>query len=137
MKVQIVKAKEKKRRKPKREQFILLSRVLWDTPLGHLVSVNKASFVAKTYIEFRKYIKHMYRGCFALLKESKTHWILKRVKNEKVYSEKDKADRRRRFYLPQRAVRYRQMASGESGEWQGSHENGERDQGIHSSGTDI
>jgi len=125
MKVAIVKAKEKKRRKPKREQFIILSRILWDVPVGYLVPVSKATFVSKTHVEFRKYIKHMYRGCFILIKESKTQWILKRVKDEKGYSEKDKADRRRRFYLPQRAVRYRQMGSGESGGGEGSHENGE------------
>jgi hypothetical protein len=124
MKVAIVKAKEKKPRKPKREQFIILSRVLWDVPVGYLVPVSKAGFVAKTHIEFRKYIKHMYRGCFILIKESKTQWILKRVKDEKGYSEADKADRRRRFYLPQRAVRYRKMASGEGGGGEGSYENG-------------
>jgi hypothetical protein len=124
MKVVLVKEKQKKWRKPKREQFIILSRILWDVPLGYLVPVSKATFVSKTYVEFKKYIKHMYRGCFILIKESKTQWILKRVKDEKGYSEADKTDRRRRFYLPKRAVHYRKMASGEGGGWQGIHENG-------------
>lgn len=124
MKVVVVKEKPKKRRKPKREQFIILSRVLWDVPVGYLVPISKAGFANKTYVEFRKYIKHMYRGCFVLINESKTQWILKRVKDEKGYTEADKADRRRRFYLPQRATRYRQMGGGESGGWEGLHENG-------------
>jgi hypothetical protein len=124
MKVVIVREKPKKRRKPKREQFIVLSRFLWETPLGHIVPISKATFVSKTHIEFKKYIKHMYRGCFVLINESKTQWIVKRVKDEKGYSEADKTDRRRRFYLPQRASRYRKMASGEGGRWEGVHENG-------------
>lgn len=132
MKVVVVKEKPKKRRKPKREQFIILSRILWDVPVGYIFPVSKSGFVNKTHIEFRKYIKHMYRGCFVLIKESKTQWIIKRVKDEKGYAEADKADRRRRFYLPQRATRYRKMGSGKGEGWGGSHENGEREQGIHS-----
>jgi hypothetical protein len=112
MKVVLVKAeKERKRRKPKREQFIILSRVLWDVPLGHIVSINKSRFVANTHIEFRKYIKHMYRGCFILIKEGKRLWILKRIKDESKKSEENQANRRRRFYLPKRATHLRKMAS--------------------------
>jgi len=112
MKVVLVKAeKEKKRRRPRREQFIILSRVLWDVPVGHIVSISKSRFVANTHIEFRKYIKHMYRGCFVLIKEGKRLWIIKRIKDESQRAEENQANRRRRFYLPKRATHLRKMAS--------------------------
>ncbi len=103
MKVQIVKPKKEKRpRKPKREEYIFRSRKLWETPLGHLAVIEKNKFVAYTHIEFKKYLRRMFRGCFALFAETKTTWIVKRIYATEEAKENNTA-RRRYYYLPKRA----------------------------------
>ena len=105
MKVTIARPKKEKRpRKPKREEYIFQSRKLWEVPLGHLFVIEKKHFVSYTYIEFKKYLRRMFRRCFTLFAETKTTWIVKRVK-EYAAEESQEVDspRRRYYYLPKRA----------------------------------
>jgi hypothetical protein len=114
MKVRIVKPKKEKRpRKPKREEYIFRSRKLWETPVGHLAVIDKASFVAFTPMEFKKYLRRMFKGCFAVLTETKTTWIVKRVYASKETQEND-SPRRRYYYLPKRASGNSAMGSGKN-----------------------
>jgi hypothetical protein len=94
--------KEKRPRKPKREEYIFRSRKLWETPLGHLAVIQKEQFVAFTHIEFKKYLRRMFRGCFTLFAQTKTTWIVKRIYASKETQEND-TPRRRYYYLPKRA----------------------------------
>lgn len=104
MKVRIVGPKKEKRpRKPKREEYIFRSRKLWETPLGHLAVIEKEQFVAFTHIEFRKYLRRMFKGCFIVITETKLSWIVKRVYASKEVEEND-TPRRRYYYLPKRTA---------------------------------
>ena len=104
MKVTIVRPKKEKRpRKPKREEYIFHSRMLWDTPLGHLAVIQKSKFVAYTHIEFRKYLRRMFRRCFTLFAETKTTWIVKRTKYAPEETQEIDSPRRRFYHLPKRA----------------------------------
>jgi uncharacterized protein YnzC (UPF0291/DUF896 family) len=104
MKVTIARPKKEKRpRKPKREEYIFRSRRLWETPLGHLAVLDKNKFVAYTHIEFKKYLRRMFRGCFTLLTETKTTWIVKRTKYAPEETQENDSLRRRYYYLPKRA----------------------------------
>ena len=103
MKVEIVKQKSPKPkfRKPKREQYVFLSRVLWDIPLGYIYSVSKAQYRNSTHIEFKKYLKHQYKGHFIVIEETKSRYVIKRVKcYEEREEEVHQEARRRQFYLP-------------------------------------
>jgi hypothetical protein len=112
MKVIVVKPKkEKQPRKPRREQFIIMSRKLWDIPIGHITTVAKAYYLSASCVEFRKYLKKMYRGSFTLIGESKKVWIIKRIKIEEFFEDKDQEARRRRFYFPQGAARNSEVGS--------------------------
>lgn len=103
MKVTIARPKKEKRpRKPKREEYIFQSRALWETPMGHLAVIGKKYFVAYTHIEFKKYLRRMFRGCFVLFAETKTTWIVKRTDATEESKEID-SPRRRYYYLPKRA----------------------------------
>ena len=103
IKVTIVRPKkEKPPRKPKREEYIFRSRMLWETPLGHLAIIDKKHFVSYTHIEFKKYLRRMFRGCFVLFAETKTTWIVKRTNATEKSKEID-SPRRRYYYLPKRA----------------------------------
>ena len=104
MKVTISRPKKEKRpRKPKREEYIFRSRTLWEVPLGHLFVIEKKHFVSYTYIEFKKYLRRMFRRCFTLFAETKTTWIVKRVKYAPEETQEDDSPRRRYYYLPKRA----------------------------------
>jgi hypothetical protein len=104
MKVTIVRPKKEKRpRKPKREEYIFRSRKLWETPLGHLAVIEKQYFVAYTHIEFKKYLRRMFRKCFTLFAETKTTWIVKRTKYAPEEAQENDTPRRRFYHLPKRA----------------------------------
>jgi hypothetical protein len=95
--------KEKRPRKPKREEYIFQSRRLWETPLGHLAVIGKKYFVSYTHIEFKKYLRRMFRGCFVLFAETKTTWIVKRAKEYAAEENQEvSSSRRRYYYLPKR-----------------------------------
>jgi len=98
-----VQEKEKKRRKPRREQHIVLSRKLWKIEPGYLGVMDKGYFAKATHIEVKKYLKNIYRGEFVLIGESKKEYIIQRIKTDVTKeASTNTEDRRRRFYFPQR-----------------------------------
>jgi hypothetical protein len=107
---------EKKPPKPRREEYVVMSRKLWETKPGHLAIIEKKYFAYATHIEIKKYLKKMYRGCFVLIAESKTQWIVRRVEHKVNGAEEiqeNEESRRRYYYLPERKSRNSKVASGE------------------------
>lgn len=108
---------ERKYRKPKREEYVIMSRKLWETKPGHLAVIEKGYMAKATPLEVRKYLKKMYRGCFVLIAESRTQWIVRRVEhlvNGAEEVQENPESRRRFYYLPERKPRNSQMGGGEN-----------------------
>lgn len=108
---------EKKLPKPKREEYVIMSRRLWETKPGHLGVIEKKYFAMATHLEIRKYLKKMYKGCFVLVAESKSQWIVRRVEHSVNGAEeiqKNPQSRRRYYYLPPRKPYNSKMAGGEN-----------------------
>ena len=107
---------EKKYRKPKREEYVIMSRKLWETKPGHLAVIEKGYLANATPLEIKKYLKKMYRGCFVLIAESRTQWIVRRVEHSVNGAEEiqeNEESRRRYYYLPERKSRNSKVASRE------------------------